>query len=155
MSHGRAGGLGRGRSAPQDLLVELARLGFGLDAELPSKRVDTALVLPEGSVTPAVAHVESHQGAVDRLLERIQRQQAERRRTASDASDFVWWASNLARASRANSRSRSRSAANHSSNGASVIPRPSSRSPRYRSTACWRASGSALRASRWNARTST
>src|SRR5215813_10897934 len=83
MSHGRAGGLGRGRSAPQDLLVELARLGFGLDAELPSKRVDTALILPEGSVTPAVAHVEPHQGAVDRLLERIQRQQAESRRDGS------------------------------------------------------------------------
>src|SRR5499427_1962601 len=83
MSHGRAGGLGRGRSAPQDLLVELARLGFWLDAELPSKRVNTALILPEGSVTPAVAHVEPHQGAVDRLLERIQRQQAESRRDGS------------------------------------------------------------------------
>src|SRR5215475_9678706 len=74
---------------------------------------------------------------------------------APDSSDFVWSASNLARVSRASSRSRSRSVANHSSNGASVTPRPSSRSPRYRSTACGRASGSALRASRWNARTST
>src|SRR5215831_17934055 len=64
---------------------------------------------------------------------------------APDSSDFVWSASNLARVSRASSRSRSRSATNHSSNGASVTPRPSSRSPRYRSTACWRASGSALR----------
>src|SRR5262249_11060024 len=79
VGHGRASGPGRGRSASQDLLAELGSLRLRLAVYAETKRVDAALVLQEGGVSPAVAHVQAHEGAVGRLLERIHRQQAQGR----------------------------------------------------------------------------
>ncbi len=71
-----AGVLRRCRATPQDVLIELSRLGFGLDAQLPPKGLDTDLVLAEGGVPPALTGVHPYQRSVHGLLERIQGKQA-------------------------------------------------------------------------------
>jgi hypothetical protein len=66
---------GRPGPAAKDFLVELPGLGFGLHAQLPPERVDTALVLPERGVAPAVQSVQLHQRAMHDLLQRVEHQE--------------------------------------------------------------------------------
>ena len=68
----------RAGSPAEDLLVDLARVGLGLDAELAPEDADAELVLPEGAPTSAELGVEAHQGPVDGFLERIEGDEPER-----------------------------------------------------------------------------
>ena len=62
----------------EDFLVDRARVGLGLDAELAPEDAHAELVLPEGAPTSAELGVEAHQRSVDRFLERIEGDEPER-----------------------------------------------------------------------------
>src|SRR5215470_3629250 len=63
----------------QDLQVQLARGRFRLRVELSLEHPDAHLVLPECRGAPTLAIVETHEGSVRRLLERIKSEQAQPR----------------------------------------------------------------------------
>ena len=64
---------------PKDLLVKLLGGRFRLHAELSLQNADTDLVLPKSRRPPAQLHVETHDRAVDRLLQGIEGEEPERR----------------------------------------------------------------------------
>src|SRR5262249_29823523 len=118
--HSRRGSGRRDRSAralPQDLLVEDFRRRLGLDPELPLEHPDAVLVLAQGALAPARVDVEPHQDSVDRLLERIEREELQRgpngRFGRSALALLRWCARRRARTSRGSSSSRSRSLTTH------------------------------------------
>jgi hypothetical protein len=61
---------------PEDVLVELAGLGLGLDPELALEGGEALLVLAEGAPAAAEAEVEAHKGAVDGLLGGVEGEEA-------------------------------------------------------------------------------
>src|SRR5262249_5073741 len=75
-SQGRAGGRRWHRAAAEDFLIELPRLGLGLDAQLSPKGLDTAWRLPQGGVATALTGIHPYQRSVHGLLERIEGEQA-------------------------------------------------------------------------------
>ena len=68
-----------GHPTAQDRLVESPRPRLGVEPELPLQHIQAHVVLPECGTASAKPDVEAHHGPVDRLLERIQRQQMQRR----------------------------------------------------------------------------
>ncbi len=62
----------------QDLAVQRLGLGLGLGIELALERADAELVLAERRASAAELHVQPHQRAVHRLLERIEGEELER-----------------------------------------------------------------------------
>ena len=68
-----------GHPTAQDRLVEPPRPRLGVEPELPLQHVQAHVVLPECGAASAEPDVEAHHCPVDRLLERIQRQQMQRR----------------------------------------------------------------------------
>ena len=67
------------RGRLQDLLVQRLGLGLRLDAELAAEHGDALLVLPERRAPPPEVGVEAHQRAMHRFLQRVQREQSQRR----------------------------------------------------------------------------
>ena len=65
-------------SMAENLLVDLARVGFRLDAKLAPEDTDAHLVLPEGTPASAELNVEAHQRPVDGFLKRIEGDEPER-----------------------------------------------------------------------------
>jgi len=63
----------------QDLLIEPSRVGLGLHPELAPEYADADLVLAKGRSAPSLLRVEPHQGAIHGLLQRIERDQPQRR----------------------------------------------------------------------------
>ena len=57
--------------------MQLARLGLGLGVELPLQRVHAELVLAHGGVPAPEPGVQAHDGAMDGLLQRIEREEPE------------------------------------------------------------------------------
>jgi hypothetical protein len=71
--------VGRLCGLPQQLLVQRLRLSLGLGAQLSLQTVDAQLVLLERRRPAPLPRVELHQGAVHGLLQRIEREQPQRR----------------------------------------------------------------------------
>ena len=70
---------GSARPLPKNLLVEDLGHRLRLDPELALEHADTMLVLAQRGLAPAGVGVEPHQRPVDRLLERIEREELQRR----------------------------------------------------------------------------
>src|SRR4030095_549248 len=64
------------RARAKDLLVQLPGLGVRRSAELSLQRVDAVLVLAQGGFAAAQARIETHDHAMDGLLQGVQREEA-------------------------------------------------------------------------------
>jgi hypothetical protein len=73
----RHGAVGTGGPRAQDLLVQLDGLRLGRCAELPLQGIHAELVLAQPGLPAPEPDIEPHDRAVDGLLQRVQREQAE------------------------------------------------------------------------------
>src|SRR5882724_6474374 len=82
---GGEGGSSVAGARSDDLLVETPGLGLRRDPEIALQRSGACLVLTARRPEPAAFRLESHDGPVDRLQQRVEGDQAERR----DQREFI------------------------------------------------------------------